>query len=166
MQASTPASPVAAAIDLDAVFGDTRSLWNDWLADAARKFRTIAELDVAELPDDRAAAAATLDRWAEHGIGDWRAALERFAEDCAPVYLRPDPGVNATLRALQVDGVRLGAFTDAPEPLARVAAAQLGVARRLEAIETGEGAIERLLATLGPGTVIVRSPAELRALAR
>ena len=165
MQASTPASPVAAAIDLDAVFGDTRELWHDWLADAARRFRTIAELDVAELPDDRAAAAATLDQWAEHGIGDWRAALERFAEDCAPVYLRPDPGVNAALRALQAAGVRLGAFTDAPEPLARVAASQLGVARRLEAVEAGEGALERLLARLGPGAAIVRSRAELRALA-
>ena len=164
MQASRPSGPGAAAIDLDSVFGDTHELWHDWLLDIARKFRTIAELDVAGLPDDRALAAATLDRWAEHGIGDWRAALERFAEDCAPVYLRPDPGVNAALRALQAAGVRLGAFTDAPEPLARVAASQLGVARRLEAIEVGEDALERLLATLGPGAVVVRSPAELRAL--
>ena len=164
MQASSPAGPAAVAIDLDAVFGDTRVLWNDWLLDIARKFRSIAELDVAELPDDRALAATTLDRWAEHGIGDWRAALERFAEDCAPIYLRPDPGVNAALRALQAAGTRLGAFTDAPEPLARVAAAQLGVARRLEAIEVGANALERLLATLGPDTVVVRSPAELRAL--
>ena len=164
MPASTHSRTVAAAIDLDAVLGDTRALWGDWLTDIARKFRTIAELDVAELPDDRAAAAATLDRWAERGIGDWRTALKRFAEDCAPVYLRPDPGMNAALRALQAAGSRLGAFTDAPEPLARVAAAQLGVARRLEAIEVGEGALERLLATLGPGTVVVRSPAELRAL--
>jgi len=157
--------PVAAAIDLDAVFGDTRELWNDWLKDVARKFRTIAELDIAGLPADRAAAAATLDRWAEHGIGDWRAALERFAEDCAPIYLRPDPGVNATLRALQAAGARLAAFTDAPEPLARVAASQLGVARRLEAIEAGEGALARVLATLGPDAAVVRTPAELRALA-
>lgn len=156
---------MAVAIDLDAVVGDTRGLWNDWLLDIARKFRTIAELNLADLPADRAAAALTLDRWAEHGIGDWRAALERFAEDCAPIYLRPDPGVNATLRALQAAGVRLGAFTDAPEPLARVAASQLGVARRLEALEAGAAALERLLATLGAGAVVVRSPGELRALA-
>lgn len=155
---------MAAAIDLDAVFGDTRGLWNDWLLDIARKFRTIAELNLADLPADRAAAALILDRWAEHGIGDWRAALERFAEDCAPIYLRPDPGVNATLRALQAAGVRLGAFTDAPEPLARVAASQLGAARRLEALEAGAAALERLLATLGAGAVVVRSPGELRAL--
>ena len=164
MPASSQPPTVAAAIDLDAVLGDTHELWHDWLLDIARRLRTIAELDVAGLPDDRAAAAATLDRWAEHGIGDWHAALERFAEDCAPIYLRPDPGVNAALRALQVAGVRLGAFTDAPEPLARVAASQLGVARRLEAIEVGAGALERLLATLGPGAAVVRSPGELRAL--
>lgn len=156
------AAPVA--IDLDAVLGDTHELWADWLADAARKLRSIAALDVAELPADRGQAAAELDRWAERGIGDWRAALERFAEDHAPIYLRPDPGVNAALRALQAAGARLGAFTDAPEPLARVAASQLGAARRLETIEAGTGALERLLATLGPGTAVARSAAELRAL--
>lgn len=161
---SSPPLRVAAAIDLDAVLGDTRELWDDWLLDVARRFRSIAELDVAGLPTDRAEAAATLDRWAEHGIGDWRAALERFAEDHAPIYLRPDSGVNAALRALHAGGARLAAFTDAPEPLARVAASQLGVTRRLEAIESGSGALERLLALLGPTAAVVHSPAELRAL--
>ena len=69
--------------------------------------------------------------------------------------------MNAALRRLSADRVRLGAFTDAPEPLARVAAAQLGVARRLEALEAGAGAQERLLARLGPEARIVRSAAEL-----
>ncbi|TMK90247.1 MAG: hypothetical protein E6G42_10035 [Actinobacteria bacterium] len=69
--------------------------------------------------------------------------------------------MNAALRRLAADGVRLGAFTDAPESLARVAAAQLGVARRLEALEAGEGALERLLEQLGPGTRVVRSRADL-----
>ena len=155
----------AAAVDLDAVLGDTRELWDDWLTDVARRFRTIAELDVTGLPADRAAAAATLDAWAEHGIGDWRAALERFAEDCAPVYLRPDPGVNAALRALHAAGARITAFTDAPQPLARVAAAQLGVARRLVALEAGAGAEERARAAAGPGAVVVRSRSDLRTLA-
>ena len=42
------------AIELD-VLGDTRPLWNDWLADAARRFRSISPLDPATLPEDRAA---------------------------------------------------------------------------------------------------------------
>lgn len=152
------------ALDLDAVLGDTHELWADWLADVERKFRSIAQLDVADLPADRAAAAAQLDTWAEHGIGDWRAQLERFAEDHAPIYLRPDPAVNAALRALHAAGARLVAFTDAPEPLARVAAAQLGATRRLEAVESGAGAESRARALLGPAAVSVSTRGELRGL--
>jgi phosphoglycolate phosphatase-like HAD superfamily hydrolase len=151
----------ALALDLDGVLGDTRPLWREWLADAARRFRSIAALDPDALPEDRAEAAAELDRWAAHGVGDWRAALERFAEDRAPVYLRPDAGTSAALRRLHAAGVRLGAFTDAPEPLARVALAHLGAARRLEAVETGARAFERLLERLGGDAEVVRSREEL-----
>jgi phosphoglycolate phosphatase-like HAD superfamily hydrolase len=142
----------ALAVDFDAVLGDTRPLWQAWVEDLARR----ARVDV-ELPADRAAAAQVLDGV----VGNWRALLERFAEEHAPIHLRPSAEVNAALRRLSADGVRLGAFTDAPEPLARVAAAQLGVARRLEALEAGAGAEERLLARLGPEARIVRSAAEL-----
>jgi phosphoglycolate phosphatase-like HAD superfamily hydrolase len=147
----------ALALDFDAVLGDTRPLWRAWLEDVARR----ARLEV-ELPEDRAAAAAVLDG----ALGNWRALLERFAEDRAPVHLRPSAEVNAALRRLVERGARLGAFTDAPEPLARVAAAQLGVARRLDALETGAGALERLLERLGDGTLVVRSRSELDEAAR
>ena len=142
----------ALALDFDAVLGDTRPLWREWLEDLTRRARVDAEL-----PADRAAAAVVLDGV----VGNWRALLERFAEEHAPVHLRPSAEVNAALRRLSAQGVRLGAFTDAPEPLARVAAAQLGVARRLEAIEAGPDAEERLLERLGQGARVVRSPAEL-----
>jgi phosphoglycolate phosphatase-like HAD superfamily hydrolase len=151
----------ALAIDLDAVLGDTRPLWRDWLEDAARRFRSIAPLDPATLSTDRGEAAAELDRWAAEGVGDWRAALERFVEDRAPVYLRPNAEVSAGLRDLEDKGYRLGVFTDAPEPLARVALAQLGAARRIEALETGRGSLERLRERLGPETIVVRDPTEL-----
>ena len=82
----------AVAVDLDRALGDTRPLWRDFLADAARRYASIAPLDPRALPEDRAAAAAELDRWAEAGVGDWRSALARFAEDRAPVYLRPNSG--------------------------------------------------------------------------
>jgi len=131
------------AIELD-VLGDTRPLWHDWLADAARIF------DVDGLPDDRAAAAAELDA---RGAGNWRTLLERFAEDRAPIYLRPAAEVSAALRRLQGDGVALAIFTDAPAELARVALAQLGAARRIDVIETGAGALARL----GDDVIIVRS---------
>jgi phosphoglycolate phosphatase-like HAD superfamily hydrolase len=154
----------AAALELDGVLGDTRALWLDWLADFSRRLAPIAPLDPAALPHDRGAAAAELDRWADAGIGDWRSSLERFAADRAPVYLRPDAETSAALRRLHASGVRLGVFTDAPEPLARVALAHLGAERRLDAVETGARALERLLARLGDATVVVRSREELRRL--
>ena len=147
-------------IDLD-VLGDTRPLWNDWLADAARRFHSITPLDPSALPEDRAQAAKELDVWAEHGVGDWRSALGRFAEDRAPVYLRPDAELSAALRELSARGHRLGVFTDAPEALARIAVAQLGADRRIEALETGAGALDRLLERLGPDTLVVRERSAL-----
>ena len=151
----------AIAIDLDGVLGDTRPLWRDFLREAARRFDSIAPLDPDALPDDRAAAAEQLDRWAASGIGDWRAALERFAEDRAPAYLRPSAEASAALRALQAAGCRLGVFTDAPEELARVALAHLGAARRVEAVEAGAGARERLLERLGRDASLASTREEL-----
>jgi phosphoglycolate phosphatase-like HAD superfamily hydrolase len=144
----------AVAVDLDAL-GDTRALWRDFLAFAARRFASISPLDPDALPVDRAAAAEELDRWAEHGVGDWRYALERFAEDRAPVYLRPSAEASAALRALTAAGVRIGVYTDAPESLARVALAHLGAERRVDALETGANAKERLSARLGGAEVAV-----------
>ena len=144
----------AVAIDLDRALGDTRPLWNDWLASASELFG----VDASALPVDRGEAAVELD---ERGGGNWRVLLERFAEDRAAVYVRRDAQTGAALRSLAAAGRQVGVFTDAPEPLARVALAQLGVARRLVALESGSGALERLLGRLGSETVVVSSPAEL-----
>jgi phosphoglycolate phosphatase-like HAD superfamily hydrolase len=141
------------AVDLDAI-GDTRPLWEAWLDSA----RTVLEVDPRELPTDRAAAAAALDG---AGAGNWRTLLERFSEDHAPAYLRRDAATSAALRSLAGDGATLGVFTDAPEPLARVALAQLGASRRVSAVETGAGALARLLASLGPHAVVVRTRDDL-----
>ena len=134
------------AIDLD-VLGDTRPLWRDWLEDASRV------LDVRDLPDDRVAAAAELDA---RGAGNWRILLERFAEDRAPIYLRPAAEVSEALRALQADGSRVVVFSDAPAELARVALRQLGAERRVEGLEPVPPA----------AAVVVRTRAELLALRR
>jgi phosphoglycolate phosphatase-like HAD superfamily hydrolase len=151
----------AVAVELDGVLGDTRRLWDDFLADAARRYASIAPLDPGELPADRGAAAAQLDRWAEKGVGDWRSALVRFAEERAPVYLRPNGEASAALRSLAGAGTRVGVFTDAPEELARVALAHLGAARRVEALQAGPEARERLLARLGSDTTVVSTLSEL-----
>ena len=137
----------ALAIELDAL-GDTRPLWSAWLASAC----TVLGVEPATLPEDRTAAAAALDA---AGAGNWRVLLERFAENHAPAYLRRDAATSAALQSLARSGVRLGVFTDAPEPLARIALSQLGATRRVTVLETGAGSLERLLATLGAGAEVV-----------
>ena len=91
------------------------------------------------------------------GAGNWRTLLERYAEDRAPVYLRPAAEVSAALRRLQAEGVQLAVFTGAPAELARVALSQLGAARRIDALETGAGALERL----GADVTVVHTRDEL-----
>jgi len=134
----------ALAIDLDAVLGDTRPLWEAWLEDVSRR----AQVDPDRLDDQ---------------LPNWRALLQRFAEDRAPVYLRPNAQASAAMRRLQGEGVRLGVFTDAPEELAQIAVAQLGAARRIEALEAGPGSLDRLLARLGEDARVVRTLADLHA---
>jgi len=131
----------AVAIELDGVLGDTQPLWDAFLVDVSRR----AHVDPALLEDE---------------LPNWRALLERFAEDHAPVYLRPSAQATAALRRLQGEGIRIGVFTDRPEELARVALAHLGAARRVDALEAGPGALERLLERL-PDARVVRTLAEL-----
>jgi phosphoglycolate phosphatase-like HAD superfamily hydrolase len=123
----------ALALDLDGVLADTRPLWRDWLADAARR----ARVDLDDLPDDRTAAARILDE----RLGDWRPLLERFAADRAPLHFRPRPDVGTALRRLHSAGNRIVVVTDAPRELAEIALAHLGVARRVELGEAPADAV-------------------------
>jgi phosphoglycolate phosphatase-like HAD superfamily hydrolase len=146
-------APRIVAIDLDGALTDTRPLWDDWLESAA----TVLGLDASSLPHDRAAAAAVLDETA----GNWLALLERFCEERVAVYVRRDPAVNDALRALSASGREIQVFTDAPEPLARLALAQIGADRRVSRLETGAGAVERLRDESASGRVVVSSRGEL-----
>ena len=139
-------------LDLDSVLGDTRPLWLAFIRDLGRRARV--ELD---LPADRAAATPALDR----AVGNWRALLQRFAEEHAAIHLRPDPGVNAALRDLRARGTRLAAFTDAPPELARVALGHLGASRLLDDVEAGDAALQRLLERVGHDGRVIRSREEL-----
>jgi phosphoglycolate phosphatase-like HAD superfamily hydrolase len=134
----------ALAINLTAL-GDTDPLWRDWLEDASRRFRVDVDALDTELPN-------------------WRQLLERFAEDRAPVYFRRDADVSSLLRRLHAAGTRVGVFTDVPEELARVALAHLGAEGRVEALEAGDGARERVVARFGAGTTVVNTRAELLAV--
>ena len=143
----------ALAIELDAL-GDTRALWLAWLESA----RGVLEVDPDALPTDRGDAAAALD---DAGAGNWRTLLERFSQDHAPAFLRRDAATSARLQALVDAGATLGVFTDAPDELARTALAQLGASRRISALETGAGALERLLEVIGRDATVVCTRADL-----
>ena len=141
------------AIDLDAL-GDTRPLWEAWLGSVS----DVLEIDPNSVPADRGAAAAVLD---QSGAGNWRSLLGRFSEDHAGAYLRRDADASAALRALSASGVSIGVFTDAPAQLAQVALAQLGATRRVSALESGAGSLDRLCATLGGDPVVIRTRDDL-----
>jgi FMN phosphatase YigB (HAD superfamily) len=126
---------VEIAVDL-AALGDWTPLWNAWVADAERRYRVELAEAGPKLLDER--------------LGNWRALLERFAEDHAPVYLRPNAEVSAALRRLRAADVSIVAFTDAPAPLARVALAHL--APRL---------VDGVVPTPPAGSTIVRSRDDL-----
>jgi phosphoglycolate phosphatase-like HAD superfamily hydrolase len=132
------------AVALDAL-GDTTAIWRDWLADAKRRYR----VDVDDL---------------DHELPNWRPLLQRFVEERAPVYLRPDADVSAALRRLQSSGARIGVFADAPEELARVALSQLGATRRVVLLEAGPGALGRVSAKLGGDVEVVESRSQLVSL--
>jgi hypothetical protein len=83
-----------------------------------------------------------------------------------PLFLRPDGEASAALRSLASEGIRLGVFTDAPEPLGRIALAHLGAERRVSVLEAGAGAQGRLLERLGPGTTLVSSREDLVRISR
>ena len=141
------------AIDLDAI-GDTHLLWSAWLESVSG----VLGVEPTALPQDRGDAAAALDA---AGAGNWRTLLKRFAEDHAPAYLRRDAATSAALRSLASRGVALGVFSDAPEALTRVAVAQLGAERRASVVESGSGALDRVVEALGPDTIVVRTRNDL-----
>ena len=134
--------PIAIALD---ALGDTTAIWRDWLSEARRRYR----VDVDDL---------------DRELPNWRPLLKRFAEERAPVYLRPDADVSATLRRLQSSGARIAVYAEAPEELARVALSQLGATRRIDLLEAGPGALGRVRAKLGDDVEVVESRSQLVAL--
>jgi phosphoglycolate phosphatase-like HAD superfamily hydrolase len=134
----------ALAVDL-AALGNAEPLWRAWLEDARRRLRVDVEALDEELPN-------------------WGRLLERFAEERAPVYFRRDADVSTALRKLHAAGARIVVFTDAPEELARVALSHLGATRRVDALEAGPGARERVLEHLGSDAVVVSTREELLAV--
>jgi phosphoglycolate phosphatase-like HAD superfamily hydrolase len=158
-----------AVILSERALGDTDGLFRAAVAHIARKLGRVKPLAADALPADRAGQLRALDEWAGSDV-DWRGELIRFYEDHIPLHLRPNPGLNAALRALQARGVRIGCWSEGPEEAATIVVHHLGLARRVGAIAAGGSeAAARLAANLGAPSaetvVVTRDERELAAAA-
>jgi phosphoglycolate phosphatase-like HAD superfamily hydrolase len=103
---------------------------------------------------------AALDAWAG-GEVDWRGELARYYEDHVPLHVRPSPALNAALRRMGAEGVRMGFWSPGPDEAARIVSNHAGIGRLMEAVRVGGSAAlaEELAAELGatPDQAIVVS---------
>ncbi|MGN6377822.1 MAG: HAD family hydrolase [Gaiellales bacterium] len=111
----------------------TDRLFGDSVSHLARKLGRVKPLDADALPHDRADALAALAEWAGDDVSTWQQELSRFWEEHIPVYLRPRPELNATIRALVADGVTVAAWSAGPPAAFEVLVHHLGLARSLAA---------------------------------
>jgi phosphoglycolate phosphatase-like HAD superfamily hydrolase len=138
----------------------TDRLFADAVAHVARKLGRVKPLDASSLPPARGPALAALAEWAGSEVSSWEQELCRFYEEHLPIYVRPDPALNAGARALAAAGVRLGAWSAGPADAFAALLHQLALGRRLDAtlIDASPRAPLRLAAELGVeavGVVVV-----------
>ncbi|MDX6532920.1 MAG: hypothetical protein QOF68_664 [Gaiellales bacterium] len=108
-------------------------LWADAVAHLARKLGRVKPLDPATISGDRCQAIGELQEWAGDEATSWRVELARYYEEHIPVYLRPDPALNAVVRRLGASGIRLAAWSPGPPEVGVIVTHYLGLSRHLEA---------------------------------
>jgi phosphoglycolate phosphatase-like HAD superfamily hydrolase len=108
-------------------------LWADAVVHLARKLGRVKPLDPDAISSDRCLAIGQLEDWAGDEATSWRVELARYYEEHIPVYLRPDPALNAVIRRLGASGVRLAAWSPGPPEIGVIVTHFLGLSRHLEA---------------------------------
>jgi beta-phosphoglucomutase-like phosphatase (HAD superfamily) len=138
----------------------TDRLFAEAVAHLARKLGRVKPLDADALPADRAAALQALSDWAGEDVSTWQQELSRYWEEHMPLYVRPRPGLNATLRGLAAQGMAIGAWSTGPAEAFDILVQHVGLARTLTAtrIDPTADAPVALAAELGV------SPAECVAI--
>ena len=103
-----------AVIFAEDALAPSERLWRDAVQHLARKLGRVTPLDPADISDDRCVAIGQLETWAGSEASTWRLELARYYEEHIPVYVRPDPALNAVVRQLAAAGVRLAAWSPGP----------------------------------------------------
>ena len=158
-----------AVIFADDALAPVDRLWEDAVAHLARRLGRAVALDPADVPADRIAALGYLEAWATGGAGSWRSEIARFYEDHIPIYVRPEPSLNAAVRQLAARGIRLAAWSPGPPEASLVVTHFLGLARRFEtqAVDPDPAGAVRVAAELdldpAETLVVSASPAVLAA---
>ena len=129
----------------------TDRLFAETVAHLARKLGRVKPLDADALPADRGAALQALSDWAGEDVSTWQQELARYWEEHLPLYVRPRPGLNATLRGLAAQGVAVGAWSPGPAEAFAILVQHVGLARTLTAtrIDASPDAPASLAAELG-----------------
>jgi phosphoglycolate phosphatase-like HAD superfamily hydrolase len=127
-----PSDAVKAVIFSEDALAPIDRLWTDAVDHLARRLGRVKPLDTATIPVDRSQALEALEAWADGDVSTWRAELARYYEDHIPVYVRPNPELNAVLRHLQADGTLLASWSPGPPEVGVVVTHFLGLTRRLD----------------------------------
>lgn len=152
----------AAVVWSERALAATDELFDGAVAAIGRKLSRVEPLDPAALPADRIGVQAALDLWAGDDRQTWRRELRRHYEQHLGVHARPDPDLNAVLRALAAAGVELAVWSPGPAEAVDLLLAQLGVARLLSRrAYGGEPALRELADGLpAPAVAVVADAGE------
>lgn len=156
-----------AVIFSEDALGPVDRLWSDAVEHLARRLGRVKPLDPATIPADRAEALVALEAWADGDVSTWRAELARYYEEHIPVYVRPNPELNAVLRHLQTDGTLLASWSPGPPEVGVVVTHFLGLTRRLDrqrvdpAATAAVSLIEELELQPADALVVAATPAPL-----
>ena len=151
MLVSSYALGVEAVILAEDALAPGDRLWSDAVEHLARKLGRVTPLDPATISQDRCLALSQLEDWAGSDASTWKVELARFYEEHIPVYMRPDPVLNAVVRQLLGAGVRVAAWSPGPPQVGAIVTHFLGLSRRLELerVEPSHAGPVRLIEELG-----------------
>jgi beta-phosphoglucomutase-like phosphatase (HAD superfamily) len=162
---------VTAVVISDAALGPADTVFGEAVRYLERRLTAVRPLEASALPGDRADAVRALDAWAGTDAANWRLELVRWFEAHAPVHLRPDPVLNATLRQARRRGVRIAVVSPLPPDAAELYLAQLGLRRSVDVVcaevgDDGRGLAAARLALDEPDAPLIATRAAVDAALR